>query len=55
VASGQIGDLVAATRALTVEEADILPDPARAAIAEERFARYRELYAALRPLHHGMR
>jgi xylulokinase len=55
VASGQMGDLVAATRALTVEEADILPDPARAAIAEERFARYRELYAALRPLHHRMR
>jgi xylulokinase len=55
VAAGRLGDLVTATRALTVEEGDILPDPARAAIAEERFARYRELYAALRPLHHAMR
>jgi xylulokinase len=55
VAAGRLGDLVAATRSLTVEEAEILPDPGRAAIAEERFGRYRELYAALRPLHHGMR
>jgi xylulokinase len=55
VAAGRLGDLVTATRALTLEEGDILPDPTRAAIADERFARYRELYAALRPLHHAMR
>jgi xylulokinase len=54
VAAGVLPDLAAATRALTVAGADIAPDPARAATSAERFARYRELYAALRPLHHGM-
>jgi xylulokinase len=54
VAAGVLPDLAAATRALTVAGADIAPDPARAAVAEERFARYRELYGALRPLHHAM-
>lgn len=54
VAAGVLPDLAAATRALTVAGSDIAPDPARAAVAEERFARYRELYGALRPLHHAM-
>jgi xylulokinase len=54
VASGLLGDLVAATRALVTTEGQFDPDPARAAIADERFARYRALYGALRPLHHAL-
>jgi xylulokinase len=54
VASGLQGDLVAATRALVTTDGQFNPDPARAAIADERFARYRALYGALRPLHHAL-
>jgi xylulokinase len=55
VACGLLDDIVSATRDLTVAEQDFDPDPARAAIAEERFAWYRDLYGALRPLHYAMR
>jgi xylulokinase len=54
VASGLQGDLVAATRALVTTDGQFDPDPARAAIADDRFARYRDLYGALRPLHHAL-
>jgi xylulokinase len=54
VASGLVGDLVAATRELVTTDREFAPDPARAAIAEERFDRYRALYGALRPLHHAL-
>lgn len=55
VAAGLLPDLGAATRALTVVERDYAPDPARAAVAERRFALYRELYAALTPINRAMR
>jgi xylulokinase len=54
VACGVVGDLVTATRALVTTEREFEPDPARAAIAEERFDRYSALYGALRPLHHAL-
>jgi xylulokinase len=54
VAVGCLSDLVTATRALTVPERDFVPNSVAAAVADERFARYRDLYAALRPLHHAL-
>lgn len=54
VAGGLLGDLVAATRALVTGEGQFDPDPDRAAVAGERFARYQDLYGSLRPLHHEL-
>ena len=54
VASGQIASLDAATQTIVARDATFTPDPTRSALANERFARFRDLYAALSPLHHAL-
>ncbi|WP_116131061.1 FGGY-family carbohydrate kinase [Tropicimonas sp. IMCC34043] len=54
VACGQIATLEDATHSLVATDATYEPDPGRAALADERFAHFRQLYASLCPIHHAM-
>ena len=53
VAAGVLGDLAEATAALVATDARFDPDPAAAALADARFARFRAFYAALGPVNRG--
>ena len=48
-------NLAGATDAFVAPDRRFVPDPARVRLAEDRYARYRELYDRLAPLHsrHG--
>ncbi len=54
VAAGLSPGLVSAARAFAVTGGAFVPDPERAAVAEQRFQLYRELYGALRPISEGL-
>jgi len=54
VAAGVLPDLAGATDAFVAPDRRFVPDPARVRLAEDRYARYRELYDRLAPLHHAM-
>lgn len=51
---GSMPDLASAAAALVQPERLFTPDPQAAARAERRYALWRGLYPALRPLHHGL-
>jgi xylulokinase len=54
VASGALADLGEATSALVAIDRRFDPDPEAAAIAEARFALYKELYRGIRPINAGL-
>lgn len=54
VACGLISDLVTATAALVQIDRVFTPDRGRAALADRRFAIYRDLYHATAPLHESL-
>jgi len=54
VTAGVLPDLAGATDAFVAPDRRFVPDPARVRLAEDRYARYRELYDRLAPLHHAM-
>ncbi|ROT96101.1 xylulokinase [Histidinibacterium lentulum] len=54
VAAGVLPDLAEAADAFVAPDRRFAPDPARARLAEERYARFRGLYEGLAPLHHAM-
>ena len=50
VAAGLLPDLATATAELVAVDRVFSPDPAAASLADQRFALYRELYRATRPI-----
>jgi xylulokinase len=54
VAAGLLPDLAAAARRLVPEDRVFLPDPEGAALADRRFALWRDLYAQVRPVNAGL-
>lgn len=54
VGSGLIGSLAEAGDRLVREDRVFVPDPAAAALADRRFALFREMYAGLRPINAGL-
>lgn len=54
VGSGLVADLPAATRALVRPDRVFFPDPQAAALANDRFTLWKQLYPALKPISHRL-